>query len=244
MTQQSSFNPQQFIAIVPAAGVGARMQAACPKQYLSIDNKSILDHTLSVLQSHPRIKRIVCAISPDDGYFGDSVFAHHQQVTRVDGGVERADSVFNCLHYLTNHLPKAELECTWVMVHDAARPCLSGADIDALIDFVQHQGHGAILATPVRDTMKRASTENGQNWVSHTEERQHLWHALTPQCFPLMTLYRALQQAFERDATITDEASAIEGFGGYVGLVEGQMSNLKITHPQDLALAELIIKAR
>lgn len=222
--------PQHLIAIVPAAGVGSRMQADRPKQYLSLHGQTVLEHTVYKLLSHPSIEQVIVAISEDDPYFADLALASHPQVTRVNGGKERADSVLSALRYLSSQDHQGK-----VLVHDAARPCVRMADIDRLIDCAMHHPVGAILASPVRDTMKRS---NAHQQIDHTVDRAQLWHALTPQMFDGKALAQALEQAMVAQVTITDEASAFEWLGKSPALVTGAADNLKITQPEDLALAE------
>ena len=146
---------KDFIVIVPAAGVGKRMQANCPKQYLTINGKTILTHTLDKLLSHPRINQVVLALSENDQYFDGSDFENHKNVIRVNGGKERVDSVLSGLSVVDVE------KFPWVLVHDAARPCLSHSDIDKLLDSCLAENCGGLLAAPVRDTMKRGfSTES------------------------------------------------------------------------------------
>lgn len=165
-------------AVVPAAGFGRRMQTECPKQYLSIGNQTILEHSVHALLAHPRVKRVVIAISPGDSRFAQIPLANHPQITVVDGGDERADSVLAGL--------KAAGDAQWVLVHDAARPCLHQDDLARLLALSETSRTGGILAAPVRDTMKRA--EPGKNAIAHTVDRNGLWHALTPQ-FSLVSCY-------------------------------------------------------
>lgn len=224
-----------YTAVVPAAGVGKRMQADRPKQYLMLGGKTIIEHTLEQLISHPQISRVVVALHPDDPYFEELPISQAEWLTRVDGGKERADSVLAGLR----HLPQEG----WVLVHDAARPCVSHRDLSNLFALHLKGESGGILATPVRDTMKRAQASHPE-LISHTEERENLWHALTPQFFPVKTLTESLGNALQANANITDEASAIEWAGGQVNLVEGSSSNIKITRPDDLALAEYYLSRR
>ncbi|WP_428771492.1 2-C-methyl-D-erythritol 4-phosphate cytidylyltransferase [Vibrio sp.] len=218
-----------IVAVVPAAGVGSRMRADRPKQYLTIAGQTVLEHTLQRLLSHPVIDRVVVAVSKDDPYYTNLAMASDARVSWVAGGKERADSVLAALQYVQQH-QLAE----WVMVHDAARPCVRLADIDRLIAAALTHPVGGILATPVRDTMKRANS-NGD--IEHTVERAALWHALTPQMFPTALLSAALADALQQGAVITDEASALEWRGMTPALVQGQADNIKITQPEDLALA-------
>lgn len=216
-------------AVVPAAGIGSRMGASCPKQYLSLAGKCILEHTLERLLSHPAIARVIVALAPHDRWFDTLAVAADPRVLRVEGGSERAFSVLNALHVA---------EGEWVLVHDAARPCLTHGDLDALIAAARASG-GAILGSRVRDTMKR--TDERGNIVA-TVDRDGLWHALTPQMFPTSTLTRALEGGLALGATITDEASAMERAGFPVRMVEGRADNIKVTRPEDLALAGLFLR--
>ncbi|MEZ8085773.1 MULTISPECIES: 2-C-methyl-D-erythritol 4-phosphate cytidylyltransferase [Vibrio] len=223
---------QSVIAVVPAAGVGSRMKADRPKQYLKIHGKTILEHTIEKLLSHPQVAQIVVAISDDDPYYPDLALNLNPQVIRVSGGSERADSVLSALNYI------AEQQLSdWVMVHDAARPCVQLSDIDKLISGAMSHDVGAILAAPVRDTMKRGA----QGQIEHTVERADLWHALTPQMFRAKPLWKALSEALQQGASITDEASAFEWKGLSPALVAGRSDNFKITQPEDLALAEFYL---
>lgn len=230
MTLTSSLS---IVAVVPAAGVGSRMQADRPKQYLEISGKTILEHTVEKLLTHTSVDKVIVAISDDDPYFPQLSLANNPEVIRVSGGKERADSVLSALDYIeSNQLAQ------WAMVHDAARPCVDLNDIDDLIKVAITNQLGGILATPVRDTMKRA---NAQQNIDHTVDREALWHALTPQLFKTQPLRYALSQALDQGVQITDEASAIEWLGEKPALVHGRADNIKITQPEDLALAEFYL---
>ncbi|PKI14171.1 2-C-methyl-D-erythritol 4-phosphate cytidylyltransferase [Colwellia sp. 12G3] len=230
----------KFIAIVPAAGVGKRMQANCPKQYLSINNETILSHTVMRLLSHPLISKVIIALGTDDQYFAESQLAHHKDIIRVNGGTERVNSVLSGLHAVDKK------KYPWVLVHDAARPCVSHADIDKLIHQCLMNDHGGILATPVRDTMKRGIyaediAKGDISTIECTVEREQLWHALTPQLYKTDELTTAIEQALTNGLKITDEASAIEQANLPSLLVSASSENIKITHPNDLALAEFYL---
>ncbi|NOH63788.1 2-C-methyl-D-erythritol 4-phosphate cytidylyltransferase [Vibrio sp. RE88] len=225
-------NPS-IVAIVPAAGVGSRMQADRPKQYLSINDKAVLEHTVEKLLQHPKIDKVIVSITDGDPYFPLLSIAQNPQVVKVDGGKERADSVLSGLKFVCDH----QL-ADWVMVHDAARPCVKQRDLDKLIEVSLQHEVGGILASPVRDTMKRAN--RGQN-IDHTVDREALWHALTPQMFKTEQLTTALSEALLKGITITDEASAMEWSGQSPALVQGSADNIKITQPEDLALAEFYL---
>ncbi|MCP1439866.1 2-C-methyl-D-erythritol 4-phosphate cytidylyltransferase [Erwinia persicina] len=217
----------EVIAVVPAAGVGSRMQAACPKQYLRINGKSVLEHAIDGLLAHPQVNQIIVAITPEDPWFFTLPVAKDPRVRWVAGGKERADSVLAGL--------QAAPEARWVLVHDAARPCLHPDDLHRLLAITATSRIGGILAAPVRDTMKRA--EPGSPAIAHTVEREALWHALTPQLFPLELLRSCLQRALQEGASITDEASALEYCGYHPELIVGRSDNIKVTRPEDLALA-------
>lgn len=224
---------KSIIAVVPAAGVGSRMQADRPKQYLKLLGKTVLEHTVSKLLAHPKVSKVVVAVSEDDPYFSTLALANHPQVIRVNGGKERADSVLSALNYICKHEVSE-----WVLVHDAARPCFTEQDVTRLIECAENHSVGAILAAPVRDTMKRSDEQ--QN-IDHTVERSNLWHALTPQMFRTLPLREALIDGLASKANITDEASAFERLNLSPALVNGRADNIKITQPEDLALAEFYL---
>lgn len=215
------------IAVVPAAGVGSRMQAACPKQYLTIGQFTLLEHSVARLLAHPAVKQVIVPVSNDDGWFDSLPLAQDSRILRVTGGDTRAESVLaglNAIHH-----------SEWVLVHDAARPCLHPDDLARLLAVREYSKVGGILAAPVRDTMKRA--EPGKTAIAHTVEREDLWHALTPQFFPHQLLTACLTRALHEGANITDEASALEYCGYHPLLVSGRSDNIKVTRPEDLALA-------
>ena len=229
-------SPDQYSVVVPAAGIGKRMQKDCPKQYLRIAGKTIIEHTLTNLLEHNQVKQVIVVLNPNDKLFAELPIANHANIKVVVGGQERCDSVLAGLNYL----PDDE---EWVVVHDAARPCLTKTDLTALLQLAEQGNSGGILATPVRDTMKRAVNikMNSQNIIKKTESRENLWHALTPQFFKLALLKKALHTANNQNVVITDEASAIEFLGEEVILVPGSASNIKITQPEDLLLAEFYL---
>lgn len=221
---------KQFVVIVPAAGVGKRMLAACPKQYLKINNQSILTHTTNRLLSHPRIAKVILVLSADDEYFAQTDLADNINIVRVSGGKERVDSVLNGLHAIdVERYP-------WVLVHDAARPCITHGDIDKIIEECITSNCGGLLAAQVVDTMKQNSKIDS-NTVGCTIDRSNLWHAFTPQMYKTVELKQAIEQALEQGSVITDESSAIELAGLPSLLVSGRRDNIKITRPEDLALA-------
>ena len=218
-------------AVVPAAGVGRRMGADVPKQYLRLAGKTVLEHTLARLLASPRLSGVVVAVSPEDPHFA-RLGVSADRVRRVAGGAERADSVLAALRALDEAGPD-----DWALVHDAVRPCLHPDDLDALIERVTASGRGALLATPVRDTMKRV--EDGD--VVQTVPREALWHALTPQMFRVSELIGALEAAQAAGVQVTDEAQAMERAGTVPRVVAGRADNIKITRPEDLALAAFFL---
>jgi len=236
-------NHKHYWAVVPAAGVGQRMASDTPKQYLSLLNKPIITYTLECLLSHPKITGVVVALGDHDAYWSDININNDKPVIRVSGGKERCHSVLNALNELMTMSKCDDTVNTddWVLVHDAARPCLRHEDIDQLITHVESHHDGGILALPVRDTMKR---QNGAQEIAETVDREGLWHALTPQMFKLEKLHQAIDDAICSGCLITDEASAIEQKGGKPLLVEGSEDNIKITRPADLKLAEMYLKAQ
>jgi 2-C-methyl-D-erythritol 4-phosphate cytidylyltransferase len=218
-----------FSAVIPAAGIGKRVGANIPKQYLKVLGKTILEHSVMPFLEHPDIHRVVISLAKNDQWFKQLDIAHHPKVTMVEGGEERVDSVLNALKLLDLN--------EFILVHDAARPCLQLGDIDKLLQHVTKTKSGAILACKVRDTMKRSDQ---YNQIKQTVERQYLWHALTPQLFNNRQLINAIT-AIEEKYLITDEASAIELAGGTVSIVEGRSDNLKVTQAEDLLLTEFYL---
>lgn len=216
--------------IIPAAGIGKRMQTGKPKQYLLLHDKTVLQHSVERLTAVPGLGPVWLALAADDTYF-DATPLVHSDITRVKGGAERMHSVLNALHFIDEH------QYPWVLVHDAARPLVLKHDIERLIQACISANQGGILACRVRDTMKR-----GERFVSETVDREHLWHALTPQFFPTTLLKAALRDAISQGIAVTDEASAMEWAGHSVLLIEGSSDNIKITQPADLALAAFYLE--
>ncbi len=219
---------RKVIAIIPASGVGSRMNAPLPKQYLRLQDKTILEHTLAPFIAHPMIQQVIVAVAKEDPFYPQLEILKHPKIQIVFGGETRAHSVLNALMTAD--------ENSWALVHDAARPCLKRSDLDKILQIEDEQG--AILAIPAVDTIKR--TLDGKR-IEHTEDRSTLWLALTPQFFPTVPLKSAIQSAFAKGQTITDEASAMELAGYRPHLVAGRSDNLKITRPEDLALAEFYL---
>ncbi|MFC3284876.1 2-C-methyl-D-erythritol 4-phosphate cytidylyltransferase [Litchfieldella rifensis] len=219
--------------IVPAAGRGRRMRGDRPKQYLELDGKPVLAHTLCRLHRAAPEAGLCLCLDAEDRWF-DPAWVPFADWRRVPGGVERADSVANALAALAEEAADDDL----VMVHDVARPCVTVEDLRHLLAVLDESPDGALLAVPVADTMKR---DDGHDRVSTTESRDGLWQAQTPQGFRYRLLCDALQTARTHGITVTDESSAVEALGGSPRLVVARRDNLKITHPEDLALAAHIL---
>ena len=214
--------------VIPAAGVGARMAASIPKQHLEVMGKTLLQHSLDALLAVAAVDSVVVALEANDPRA--SALRAWPRVHLAVGGVRRADSVLAALR----SLQKIAQRDDWVLVHDAARPCLSSADGERLVATVLASGTGGLLAEPVVDTIKRVAVDGR---VLETVDRSELWRAQTPQMFRLGELTDALERALLAGAVITDEASAMEWAGYPVVVVPGSSRNLKVTVPEDLALA-------
>ena len=217
----------RYWVVVPAAGRGTRFGAEVPKQYLDVAGRPVIAHTLERLLSHALVQGVIVVLAADDSRWpGWASFAGKPVLTCV-GGAERADSVLAGL----NALPDSVRADDFVLVHDAARPNLSHADLDRLFDLGSADPVGAILAAPVRDTLKRAGDDGG---IDGTAPRERLWRAFTPQLFRRMQLARAMQAAHAAGVVVTDESMAMERQGLRPLLVEGSEDNFKITTPADL----------
>lgn len=226
---------QRYWAAIPAAGIGTRMGAALPKQYLPLCGLPIIAHSLALFCAHPAISGVVVALSADDPHWSALGDAHEKKVSVTIGGAERCHSVLAALARLLQTADPQD----WVLVHDAARPCLRRTDLDRLIARCSMHPVGGLLALPVRDTMKRADAEGT---VLETVSRINLWHALTPQMFRIGHLSDAIETALAQGRLVTDEAEAMELSGQAPRLVEGHPDNIKVTLPRDLALAELYLR--
>jgi 2-C-methyl-D-erythritol 4-phosphate cytidylyltransferase len=223
----------KFWAVVPAAGVGKRMNADRPKQYLLLAGKTVLEQTLLRLLQADVFSAISVAISVEDPYWPEMGISSHDKIITAAGGKERADSVLSGL----KSIRAMALDEDWVLVHDAARPCLTTADIYHLIDSLCDDEVGGILALSSHDTLKNVQGKN----ILGTLDRSHIWRALTPQMFRYGMLKNALEAA-EGNFAITDEASALEMLGLRPKIVEGRPDNIKITRPEDLALAQFYLE--
>lgn len=226
-----------YWAVIPAAGCGSRMGEDRPKQYLSLGSQTIIEHTLKQFIALPEIKGIVVALNPSDRYWAHLKIPCDKPMITVIGGEERCHSVLSALEYLIQRVQPH----TWVLVHDAARPCLTLSDLTKLIVNLADDDVGGILGLPVRDTLKRSGANHR---IENTVDRSSLWHALTPQMFRIDVLTRALSFSIREGYFVTDEASAVEHIGLSPKLIEGRGDNIKITRPEDLALAKYYLLER
>jgi len=220
-------------AVVPAAGVGKRMNADRPKQYLELAGKTVIEHTLSRLLQADVFAAVSVAISAEDPYWPELDISSHGNIITAPGGKERADSVLSAL----TAIRAAASDEDWVLVHDAARPCITNADIHRLITTLYQDDVGGILALPSHDTLKNVQGA----CIAGTLDRNRIWRALTPQMFRYGLLKNALEAA-EGNPAITDEAGALELQGLRPKIVEGRPDNIKITRPEDLALAQFYLE--
>lgn len=225
-----------FWVIIPAAGVGARMAADRPKQYLKIADQTILEHTINCFLSHPVFETVFLGLAQDDQHWEGLPLSKDRRIKTYIGGDERVDSVLNGLAAMSDRAQPND----WVWVHDAARPCLSHADIDALIRALENCDDGALLGVPIHDTVKRVDLDNK---VEITVDREGLWRAMTPQVFRFTELKQALTQSLADKVGVTDEASAIEHMGNKPVLVQGSPHNIKVTRPSDLKVAARTLQA-
>jgi 2-C-methyl-D-erythritol 4-phosphate cytidylyltransferase len=222
-------------ALIPAAGTGIRYGGAVLKQYLPIRGRSVLAHSISLFQFHPMITGITVVLAENDQWFESAVGSLTAAVETVTGGATRSQSVRNGLRSVVENHPDVD----WVLVHDAARPCLSQRKLDTLLEQGLQSPDGAILAMPVGDTLKRSGeTQN----IAGTVDRRALWAAQTPQLFRVGALAEAIDTAHRQGVELTDEASAMEFVGASPKLVMGSVANIKITHSSDLAIAEALLK--
>jgi 2-C-methyl-D-erythritol 4-phosphate cytidylyltransferase / 2-C-methyl-D-erythritol 2,4-cyclodiphosphate synthase len=226
-------------AVVPAAGRGERFEKSAsrshpPKQYAALAGSTVLECSLRPLLAEPRIERVVVALAPGDAHWREHAPRSTKLITTL-GGASRQDSVLAGLKMLREHASPAD----WVLVHDAARPCLESADVAALIAALEAGASGAVLAAPVVDTVKRER----DGTVCETVDRSGLWRALTPQVFALGELERALEEAARSNVSVTDESQAMERQGVRPVLVQGSPFNIKVTRAADLLVAARILQS-
>ncbi len=231
----SAMRPRWW-AVVPAAGYGTRMASDIPKQYLSVGGETLLSHSVKRLLRISRLEQVLVAVASDDERWYELPVLSDTRVKVVIGGAERAESVLAGLLALTQ-----ARDDDWVLVHDAARPCVRASAICKMLDALADDPVGGIMAVPVADTLKQA---NRSLQIKKTVDRRDLWAAQTPQLFRLGLLRQALQVAATKGGAVTDEASAMEQAGHSPRLYPGSSSNIKITRPEDLELAALILEAQ
>lgn len=223
----------RFWAVIPAAGIGSRFGNKSgnktPKQYAHINGRTILEHSAHTLLQNDQLQKVVIALHTDDTQARQLPSLKHEKVQFVTGGAERADSVLHALLFLREHAQPED----WVLVHDAARPCLAAQDLQKLMETLQDDPVGGILAVQAIDTLKKVDGHS----ITNTVDRSIIWQAQTPQMFRFKLLLDALQYAADKKIPITDEASALEVCGHAAQVVEGSRSNIKITYFDDLALA-------
>lgn len=231
---QANPNKSKYWALVPAAGIGKRLGSKTPKQYLKLHGKEVLAWTLETLSQLDYLEKIILVLHPDDDYFSANLAKDFAEVLIVDGGVERQQSVaygLECLKTLAN-------DNDWVLVHDAARPCLTKEDVNKLRSTLEGDEVGGILASRVKDTLKHS--DGAMNIVATLNRDEH-WLAATPQLFRFKVLLEALTEIQLSGDIATDEAAAVEALGLPIKLVEGRSDNLKITAAEDIALAEFLL---
>lgn len=221
--------------VIPAAGSGRRIGGDLPKQYLPLAGRPVIEHVLGRFSAHPAVRGIVVAVADDDERAARLIHDGPPPVVTVLGGAERRDSVLNGLHRLMNMAQHDD----WVLVHDAARPCLRSSDIDLLIGTLRDHPVGGLLGVRIADTLKRVDSLDE---VVSTISRSDVWRALTPQMFRLGELTMAIERAIRDRIPVTDESGAIELTARLPRIIAGSPDNIKITRPEDLALAELYLR--
>lgn len=231
MAAQTTARESQFWAVMPAAGVGSRMGGDVPKQYLPLAGVAVIQRSLEVLLGWEPLQAVAVALSRSDKHWPTLPVARDSRVIAVVGGAERSDSVLAGLRALAGKAGESD----WVLVHDAARPCLRRQELARLTEVLARDPVGGLLAVPVSETVKRGDPDDR---VAETVSREHLWLAQTPQMFRYGMLRKALEAAAAAAVPVTDEAAALERQGHRPRLVPGSSRNIKITRPDDLLLAE------
>lgn len=225
----------KYWGVVPAAGVGKRMQADRPKQYLSLNGVTVIEQSLMRLLQVQQLTAVIVAISKEDPYWSTLAISKNARIRTAAGGKERADSVLSALHSIADNAEDDD----WVLVHDAARPCITQSDVENLINELQTHDVGGILGQASHDTLKSVNKDLA---INETIDRSKIWRAFTPQMFRYGALKKALQDAAEKGWVVTDDASALELQGKQPKMIAGRADNLKITRPEDLALAQFYLE--
>ncbi len=226
--------PHSYFVIIPTAGIGTRLSAEIPKQYLPILGKPIIEHTLNCFINYAAIEKIMVVLRQDDQHWPHLKLAQHSKIITTLGGAERFHSVLNGLTALEQYAQPLD----WVLIHDAVRPCLQPQDIAQLITTLSDHPVGGLLGSPVTNTLKRIGQNNE---IIATVDRQELWQAFSPQMFRFGVLKKALQSIIANNQVVTDDAAAVELAGYKPIMVQGRTDNIKITQPLDLALAEFYL---
>lgn len=234
MADHASSKPRYW-AIIPAAGMSTRMKADKPKQYVMLAGQTILTRVVNLFSTHPAIEKVIVVLHAQDRWWSTLSFLHPEKILTVVGGKERVHSVFLGLSFLKDYAHSKD----FILVHDAARPCLQSRDISRLIAALKNHDVGGLLGLPVVDTLKKVDAAES---VEKTISREHLWQAQTPQCFRYGLLTTAIEKALSDDSIVTDESSAIEYTGVKPKMILGDVRNIKITFPDDIALAEKLIE--
>ena len=229
-------NNNRLWVVIPAAGIGKRMGVDIPKQYITVCDKAIIEHTVEKFTSRNDLQGILVALSNSDQHWSTLELSKNNKITTVTGGEERYKSVYNALCSLKN---KAD-DDDWFLVHDAVRPCITTFEIDQFIADLDHlNGIGGILALPCFETMKKANTNHE---IEETIDRKFIWHAQTPQMFRYKKLFLAIEKIMNENIFITDEAMAMELAGYKPMLIQGTHSNIKITDQNDLKYLESFLR--
>lgn len=228
-------NQPRVHALIPAAGQSVRFGGTTVKQYTHLLGQPVMAHSIQAVLKHPSVTQVTVVLAPDDGIYNELIRPVFPEVTTVEGGETRSQSVMNGLRFIM----EADPDCEWVLVHDAARPCLSAAALHDLIELGLTSMAGAILAIPVSDTLKVA---NESGYINQTVDRSCYWSAQTPQLFRIHQLAANMKSALSQGEHPTDEAAAMEAAGVHPLLVKGVASNIKITGPDDMAMAEFILQ--
>ena len=227
-------SPHSLWVIVPAAGRGNRMATTLPKQYLPLLHQTVIEITLKKLLAINHVTKIIVSLHPEDHHWQTLHCAQNPKIQTVVGGKERSDSVLAALKYIQHQAG----EMDWIMVHDAARACILNETIERMLAAIKDEEIGGVLAVASDDTLKQVTDQR----IHSTLDRRTIWRAQTPQIFRYQLLYQCLSQAIARNHAITDDASAIEMAGYTPKIIAGRKDNIKITHPEDLRIAEFILK--
>ena len=225
----------QFVAVIPAAGIGDRFEDRTPKQYININGKTVIERSVEHILNHPSCLELVVCLSSNDSWFRDLSMFQNPKVKTVVGGNTRGESVDNGVKFFEER----NLEFSHFLIQDAVRPCLEKEDLDKLLKLLGSEHDGMILGFPVSDTLKKTHYESSQ--IIKTVDRNNLWHSQTPQLFKKESLIKALNQT-SREKEFTDEAQLLESIGADLVLVKGSSRNIKLTYQDDLKTIKMIIK--